>query len=530
VAPQSRHVLFELLSRNRIPAAFVPDASELPGLVPHRERAWFTVAADGPLAGHPLPGPPIRLHGSTWTNVPEAPVTVEAALVALHPRGRGSSMAAPRDPHRPDSDPLPLAGLNVIEIAQGWAGPLVGAILADYGATVIKVESVSHPDWWRGGPRQPGDRNAFPHERAWYFNGVNRNKLGVTLELQSAEGRDLLLRLLRDADVFVENFTAGVMSRLGLEYQDVSAGNPGLVMVSLPGYGLTGSWRGYPALGTTIESMCGIQSVAGYADSGPRINSITWDPVVGLHAVVGALAALRQRDRTGNGQLVEVSHIEAGTQLFAEHYVRYLATGIAPRPCGNSADDFAPHGCYPTRGEDEWIAIAVDGDDGWQHLCRVLDPGGNVVDTKEFATPTSRLAAARALDAAITELTVSHDRMELFHRLQERRVPCAPVMRPSDLLGDDHLHARGFFVTIDRAYVGEHPYPGLLFPLAAAGAREWRPAPTLGEHNREVLVGQLGLADDAYQGLIARGIIGTVPHFASVDELAAERTRRGGDA
>ena len=155
-----------------------------------------------------------------------------------------------------------LEGLRVIEIAQGWAGPLVGAMLADFGAEVIKVESIQRLDWWRRSLAAPGD--PLPHERSAVFNGINRNKCDVTLDLGRPEGRSLLLRLVQGADVFVENFTSHVVEQLKLTHDVLVAENPDIISVSMPAYGSTGPWRDFPALGTTVESMCGIQSVTGY--------------------------------------------------------------------------------------------------------------------------------------------------------------------------------------------------------------------------------------------------------------------------
>jgi crotonobetainyl-CoA:carnitine CoA-transferase CaiB-like acyl-CoA transferase len=415
------------------------------------------------------------------------------------PRGRASLMGE----HTAGA----LRGLRVIEIAQGWAGPLVGAMFADFGAEVIKVESVGRLDWWRG--VAVGD-DALVFERSALFNGINRNKLGVTLDLQSADGRSMLLSLVREADVFVENFTSHTMEKLNLTHRVLSAENPGLISISMPAFGSTGPWRDFPALGTTVESMCGVQSLTGYEGGPPRMQGTSWDPVIGLYASFAAMAAIHHRRLTGKGQHIEVSHIEAGTHFVAAPFLEYLLTGRIPRRRGNTSDVFAPHGCYPTQGEDEWITLVARSDREWCTLVAVLGDDPSLCHP-DYATVRGRLARRDALDQAIGALTGQRARDGLFRELQAAGVPAAPVSTPPDLLGDEHLMARQFWTAVERAHVDTHLYPSRFLTMSRTPPSYDRPAPTLGQDNDMILSKHLGLSPDAIADLERRGIIGTSP-------------------
>jgi crotonobetainyl-CoA:carnitine CoA-transferase CaiB-like acyl-CoA transferase len=400
-----------------------------------------------------------------------------------------------------------LSGLRVIEIAQGWAGPLVGALFADFGAEVIKVESVGRLDWWRG---VAVGNDALVFERSALFNGINRNKLGITLDLQSPDGYSLLLRLVREADVFVENFTSHVIEKLKLTHPVLSSENPGLISVSMPAFGSTGPWRDYPALGTTVESMCGVQSLTGYEGGPPRMQGTSWDPVIGLYTSFAVMAALHYRRLTGRGQHIEVSHIEAGTHFVAAPLLEYLLTGRTPGRKGNASNIFAPHGCYPTRGEDEWITLVARTDGEWRGLVAVLDDDPSL-GHPQFATLRGRLAERKALDEALGALTGQRGRDDLFRALQVAGVPAAPVATPPDLLGDEHLVARQFWAAVERQHVDTHLYPSRFLTMSRTPPRYEKPAPTLGQDNELVLSGRLGLSPETMADLERRGIIGTSP-------------------
>lgn len=401
-----------------------------------------------------------------------------------------------------------LSSVKVIEIAQGWAGPLAAAVFADFGADVTKIESIQRPDWWRGAAA--GADDGMTHERSWFYNGINRNKQGMTLDLTSEAGRDILLKLIAEADVFVENFTAHVVQKLRITHDDLSAVNPRIISVSMPAYGSDTRWADLPALGTTVESMSGVQSLTGYEDGPPRMQSTSWDPVVGMHAAFALMAALNRRDVTGKGQHIEVSHIEAGTQLIASSIVEYQVTGKIPPRMGNASRSFAPQGCYPTAGDDTWMVLAAPDDAAWEALLFVLAENGEIDDAK-YSTQAVRVDKHKELDAEIAALTATWDRTELIDRLQEVGVPAAMVATPADLMADPHLHERGFFVPLDREYVGTHLYPGPWIRMDRTPPVYDRPAPTMGQHNEAILGERLGMSTAEIEELTEKGVIGTRP-------------------
>src|SRR5277367_1244234 len=235
--------------------------------------------------------------------------------------------------------------VRVLDISMGWAGPLVGQMFAEMGAEVIKVEDTRHFDWWRGSLSM-GPPEMQPIERAAVFNTANRGKRGVTLDLASARGIEILKRLIEVSDILVENFSPGVMDRLGLGYESVSAINPRLIMISMPSFGSDGpecNARGY---GNTVEAMAGVTGLTGYHDgNGQRytLSNALGDPVGGLHGVFALMVALRERERTGRGQWVELAQVESLIPFVTDAMLEYQFTGKLPAAHGNRHREHAPH-------------------------------------------------------------------------------------------------------------------------------------------------------------------------------------------
>lgn len=505
--------LFEKCSRERIVIAAVPDMADLLEMRPHKDREYFAQGQAGPIEALPIPGPPIRFGDGAWRNG-AAPVLGSSSVEALgglreHPAA-GQPSPARVQAERPDGarPRRALEGLRVIEIAQGWAGPTIGTLMADFGADVVKVESIGRLDWWRG--IVPPDDDGFTHERAALFNSINRNKSGITLDLTSKRGRELLLELVREADVFVENFTSHVIEQLRLTHDALAQVNERIISISMPAYGSTGPWRDFPALGTTVESMCGVQSLTGYEDGPPRIQGTSWDPVVGMYGCFAVMAALHRRETTGKGKHIEVSHIEAGTHYVAGPFLQYVMSGEIPRRMGNASEVFAPHGCYPTAGEDRWITIVARDDQQWESLVKVMDRDDRLRDPR-FATLSERLAHRHELDGVMAERSAAWDGQELFRALQRAGVPAGPVSLPADLLADEHLAERGYFVGVDREYVGAHTYPGRFFTMSETSPAYERAAPTLGQDNEVILRDRLGIPKSELVELERTGVIGNRP-------------------
>ncbi|MFQ5933372.1 MAG: CaiB/BaiF CoA transferase family protein [Dehalococcoidia bacterium] len=400
-----------------------------------------------------------------------------------------------------------LQSLRVVDLSMGWAGPLAAMLLADFGAEIIKIESTRRMDWWRADliGDDPEDR---PYEKVAHFNGVNRNKYDCTLDLTDPRAADLLRRLIAASDVLIENYTPRVMENFGLTYEVVRTINPTLVMLSMPAFGSSGPWRDYAAYGNTIDPLSGVTGLTGHPDGSPILASNAYgDPVSGVGGAIGVLMALVQRRRTGRGQHIELSHQELSVHHVSQTLLDYVMNGRVAGRQGNRHPWMAPHGVYPCKGDDEWIAIAVASDEEWEALCSVLCHSDVAADPR-FADGMSRWHNQDELDALLGERTPGWHKLDLALRLQEAGICAEPVNSSADVLKDPQIKVRSSFVWMDRKHVGHHPYPGVTARLSATPGEAYMPAPTLGEHNGFVLGELLGLSKEGVQNLERDGAIG----------------------
>lgn len=402
----------------------------------------------------------------------------------------------------------PLTGLRVIDLTAFWAGPSATQVLAALGADVIKVESVQRPDGVRfAGGQVPGANRWWEH--GWLFQGVNVNKRGITLDLTDDEGRDLVKRLVSGADVVIENFSPRVVEHLGLDFDDLSQVNPRLVMVRMPAFGLDGPWRDRVGFGPTMEQAAGMAWLTGYPDGPPVAPRGPSDPLAGYHAVFALLAALNLRDRTGTGVLVEVPMVEVALNVTADQVAEYALYGRLLERQGNRGPGAAPQNVYPTRGEDRWLALAVVTDEQWDALCSVMGDPDWARDLR-LRSAAGRVADHDRIDEELRSWFQDQDREEVVERLAKARVPAAPVVSPADVVDNPQLRAREFFQTVRHDVTGANAYARPPFRLGE-GPRVLRPAPTLGQHNYEVLVGELGISENQLERLRSRRIVGERP-------------------
>jgi crotonobetainyl-CoA:carnitine CoA-transferase CaiB-like acyl-CoA transferase len=402
--------------------------------------------------------------------------------------------------------------VRVLDISMGWAGPLVGQMFAEMGADVVKVEDTHHFDWWRGSlSMAPPEMQ--PIERAAVFNTANRGKRGVTLDLASARGIEILKRLIEVSDILVENFSPGVMERLGLGYDAVRAINSRLIMISMPSFGSDGpecNARGY---GNTVEAMAGVTGLTGYHDgNGQRytLSNALGDPVGGLHGVFALMVALRERERTGRGQLIELAQVESLIPFVADAMLDYQFTERVPAARGNRHREHAPHGIYRCAGDDNWIALACESDDQWRRLASALGIE-RLADDPRFTSESARKANEDALDAELSRAFSSISADDCVALLRDAGVLVAPVNPAAAVIADPQIQSREYFVAIDRAVVGTHLYPGAVARLPDTPLRADAPAPLLGEHNRQVFAETLGMSDDDIAELERTGVIGSSP-------------------
>jgi crotonobetainyl-CoA:carnitine CoA-transferase CaiB-like acyl-CoA transferase len=425
-----------------------------------------------------------------------------AAAVRPVPRAAGTTAAAGARAGR-----LPLEGVRVFDFTSFWAGPIVGQLLGFFGADVIKVESVQRPDGTRLGTSYgvAGDR---PWERAPLFHAVNTGKRGVTLDLTRAEGRDIARRLLQHCDILIENYSARVAEQFGLVEGDL---RPDLIVVRMPAFGLSGPWRDLPGFAQTMEQVSGLAWVTGFPDGPPLIPRGPCDPIGGLHAALATLVAVRDRDRTGLGQMVEAPLVESALNVAAEQIVEWSATGHLLQRHGNHGRFAAPHNVYRCLGDDSWVALAVATDRQWQGLRAGLgDPSW--ASEPELDTVSGRLAAEERIDAELSCWCRRQPADVVVETLWPLGVPVARVVHPRRVIDNPQLWVRGFFEPVEHPVVGSVSLPGFPARLASHPFPLHRsPAPTLGQHNDEVLGGLLGIGPDELTRLAEEGIIGDRP-------------------
>lgn len=411
-----------------------------------------------------------------------------------------------------DPNDLPLAGLRITDTSIMWAGPYLTNILATLGAEVIKIEGTKRLDPWRptGGFDQSVDRW---WERSPFFNAVNCNKLSLTLDLTQPDGVSIFKELVAQSDIVVENFTARVMPKLGLSYDILSGIRPDLIMISLPAYGSSGPWRDFPGFAKNIEQMSGIPQITGLPDGPPLMSA--WegftDPAAGVNGVVAVLIALLYRQATGQGQYIDLSQVEAMTCMMGDVIAEYgLNDTIAPRR-GNRHPGMVPHGYFRCR-DDRWVAISVAGDAEWRDLTSVMgDP--EWARSPQFATAVERFRHQDELEARIEQWTLQENNHDLAARLQSAGVAAGPILESDEFVTDPHLIARGTFQEVNHPVAGRFqiPLPTAAMRLEHTPLGIRRAAPTLGQHNHDVLRNLLGRSESEIERLAALGVIGTSP-------------------
>ncbi|HEU4758512.1 MAG TPA: CoA transferase, partial [Dehalococcoidia bacterium] len=351
--------------------------------------------------------------------------------------------------------------------------------------------------------------------RAGYFLYRNAGKKSITLDFNDPRAVELFKRLVPHTDVVAESFTPRVMAQHGLDYESLRALRPDLVMISLSGYGQSGPWRDYSAYGMGLEPAAGISSITGYRGGDPMRTGISFtDPYTGLVGAGAVLAALHYRRRTGKGQYIDLSEQEAAVPVVAYALMDYALNGRLPQRLGNRSPWYAPQGCYPCKGDDNWLVLTIRDDAEWQRFCDATGHAEWATDPR-FVDVLGRFRHHDDLDGLIASWTREQDHVQAMHLLQKAAVIAAAVLNPKELLFDPHLRERGFFETIAQPGVGPRPVPRQLGArFSAFDAATQRPAPKLGEHNREVLQGLLGLSDDELAQLAAEKVIGDTPEFA----------------
>lgn len=409
---------------------------------------------------------------------------------------------------------LPLQSFRVVDLGTAWAGPMAGQLLADMGAEVIKVESRTRLDGLRLGRPIVGEDTAGGDQGLWpelqpVFHSLNRNKLGVTLNLKTAEGLSLAGDLVARSDVVLSNYSPGVLERLGLDYQALRRLRPDIILVTMPSVGETGPLRDILAYAPNIQALSGLMSLVGYGNDVPLVGELQspWsDVVAGLHAALATVAALRYRNLTGEGQLIEVAQLEATTSMLGEAILDYQMTGRVAEPWGNYDVEAAPHNNYPCTGDDKWVAISVGTEEEWQGFCLAL---GNPVwcGDRRFVDKPSRLRHVGQLDRHVADWTRQQSASEAVRLLQRHGVAAMPVMNIEDQFLDPHWQQRQTYVEVEHPHLGAEWLYGLPWLLSDTPGSVRTPAPVLGQHNDYVFHQLLGVPAGQLEKLQADQVI-----------------------
>lgn len=488
----------------RVPLVVTPPMSELLESPIHRGHGAFGEVRIG-AARFEAPVLPQKL-----TATPPAAAGV-APLAGAQTDSWRASPPQPR-PARVGAGALPLDGLRVIDLTMGWAGPVGTRQVADLGAELIKVEGRAYPDWWRGADYSDEGIAAFGYEKPLYFNWVNRNKTGITLDLTRPEGVKLLLGLVASADAVVENYGTGVLEGFGLSYDAFRAAKPDIVFMSMPAFGVASPWAQTRAYGSTLEHASGLPMVTGWPEDPPTMNHIAYgDPIGGLSACPALLTALLHRQRTGEGQFIDLSQVECLFPLVAPWLIEQAVTGtVAPRT-GNRHPWFAPHGCFPCEGDDAWVVIAVTSDEAWRALCGVIGRAELAADPA-LATVAGRRAREDELEKAIAGWTRGRSPDAAMEALQAAGVAAGAARGLVEVvLYEPHLMARGYWQEVARPHMDFVQQPSPAFREEGRPYPIRRAAPTLGQSSREVLSRILGLGAAELDRLEEAAIIGEAP-------------------
>jgi crotonobetainyl-CoA:carnitine CoA-transferase CaiB-like acyl-CoA transferase len=433
---------------------------------------------------------------------------------------------------------LPLAGIRAVGVTAVIAGPFASQFLADWGCEVIRVESTQRrqlqtrgyslrfPEGKNvktedGAPWPWGYPDGKPGKRPWNrfsgFNSQNRNKLCMTVDLTKPKGIEILRRLVKVSDIFIENNTPDTMGKLGISYEWLKEIRPDIIMIRMPAFGLSGPYKHYRTFGSGPEATAGFAWLRGYPDLDKSVSTTSTahcDAAGGINAALAVLMALHYRRKTGKGQMIELAQVEGFIPQLGEAIMDYNMNGKVQNTLGNrDLHGAAPCGNYRCKGNDRWVSITVRTDKEWTGFCRAM---GNPEWTKDerFSTALSRYKNQEALDAFVESWTLEHDHYAVMFMLQGVGVAAAPITDGAQVYEDPHLEEMGVFETVTHPEAGTHRYPGLGWAQTNTANHIRRYAPRLGEDNEYVYKGLLGVSDEEYAELEREGHIGVdfAPH------------------
>ena len=450
----------------------------------------------------PMVRPPFRFSET------QASVRGLAPKLGEHTKEILSSLKVDRASSVPSKTPnkiLPLAGFRILDFSQAIAGPVLTQLLAQFGAEVIKVESSAHQQRGRSSDRT--DPRIRLQQKVT-FADVNRNKLSISVNLATKQGRNLIKKLVPHCDVIVENFSPRVMEKWKLDYNNLCALRSNIVLARLPGFGITGPYKDYIGLAAVAMGMTGMYSVWDYLDDSPPTAPPVWIPDY-LSAAFGATAimtALRHRDHTGRGQMIELSQIDSTAYIMGPHYLEQFFNDKTSYPIGNGHLTFSPHGAYRCAGKNAWCVISVENANQWKSFKKAIGRQLRLEDGK-FSTMESRIINRSELDLYINQWSSGLEAHNVMKILQENDIPCGVVQNGKEVFYDNHLRDRNFYTSVDYSGTGPIDYPDQFLRLSKThGTLNW--CSEMGADNYKVFGELAGMPEAEIRDLENNGILG----------------------
>ena len=411
-----------------------------------------------------------------------------------------------------------MKGVRALELSEIWAGPFCGSLMGDMGAEVIKVESIQRIA--RGpininsasGDYPDNDPGEQPWNRQSNFNGTNRNKLGITLDLGTSKGVETFKELASISDIIFCNYARRVMDNFGLGYESIRKIKPDIIYMLMPGYGNTGPYKDYRSMGMAIDAITGHSHLRGYPELDHSSNSLVHHPdaVAGVHGVAALSTALIHKTRTGIGQFIDMSQAESFMTHLGEIFLEYQMTGEPRERYGNRSPDFAPQGVYKCAGEDEWVSISVCDESQWNLFKKLLGLSESIYPSLD--TVKKRIENHTTLDDLINRWTQGKNKNDVMMELQNHGIPSGAVLNcGSDTYENRHLNQREFFELVEHPQAGIFPMSRGIFKFADTTLSNQRHSPCLGEHNTQILQNLLGISHQNVNDMEINEIIGTLP-------------------
>ena len=388
-----------------------------------------------------------------------------------------------------------------------WAvvGPLTMKYFADYGATVIRVETSKRPCTMRiSAPYKDGKPGL---DRSGYFNHFSANMFSMALNMEHPQALEVARRLVTKSDVVMDNFTPGVMEGWGLDYEELKKVKPDIIMLRQSGFGSWGPYAQQPAFGMILAAMAGLPNFIGWPDRGPLpvgVSAYT-DCISPRFASAALIAALDYRNKTGKGQLLDLSQFETTLYFILPAILEYISSGREPKRIGNSHPYAAPHGVYPCKGDDRWCTIAVFSDEQWLSLCKVMGRA-DYTDDLRFSTLSSRKQNEDEINELVSSWTINLTPEEVMNKMQSAGVPAGVVKNAADIYNDPQLRQRNLFWPLEHPDMGVFTHLGRGFELSKTPAQAQMPSPRLGEHTEYICSNILGMTDEEFVELVGAGV------------------------